>query len=518
MPIVRSGSTLMPGDGAADDERADALRPGRAGAREDDVDAAHAGVADEALLPVEEPHVAVALGARLERRRVGADARLGQRVRAVHRAVDEGRQPPPLLLLTAGEHDRQRDELHIGRHQRNRPRHLRELLDEGAERDLGLAAAAVLHRHGEREEALARERAVDVVRVVAVLVDLAHARTHLVEHHAAQVLTERSLLVGQPPHAPLLPVRRSCGAITRMDAVDPRARLTALLGFAIPERPPTLQVVAREVRAGYVEHRVAFAGAEGDVPAFLLLPFGAGPFAGVVAHHQHNSEWHWGKSEVAGRAGNPLQAFGPALARRGVAVLAPDAVGFEDRRATGPGIEPDDRDGPQHFNEMSYRLVAGRLLMTTVLGDAAAALSALRAHPAVDADRVGVVGHSYGGNTTLFHAALDERLRFAAASGAACTYRRRMADRTGIELAQIVPGIVEVADIDDVAGLIAPRPLLLVSAPKDPYSADADAIEAAVADRFPAGALQHARFPGGHALTPERFGLIVDWLAARAAA
>jgi dienelactone hydrolase len=303
-----------------------------------------------------------------------------------------------------------------------------------------------------------------------------------------------------------------------MDAVDLRARLTALLHFAVPDRPSQLEVVSSEARDGYVEHRVAFAGAEGDVPAFLLLPVGDGPFPGVIAHHQHNSEWHWGKSEVAGLGGNPLQAFGPALARRGVAVLAPDAVGFEDRRATGAGVEPDDRDGPQHFNEMSYRLVAGRLLMTTVLRDAAAALSALSAEPAVDGARVGVLGHSYGGNTTLFHAAIDERVRFAAASGAACTYRRRIADRTGIELAQIVPGILALADIDDVVGLIAPRPLLLVSAPDDPYSADADAIEAAVADRFPAGALRHVRFPGGHALTPERFALIVDWLAARAAA
>jgi dienelactone hydrolase len=303
-----------------------------------------------------------------------------------------------------------------------------------------------------------------------------------------------------------------------MSAIDLRARLTALLDFAVPDRPPEPEVLAVTPRDGFTEQRVAFAGAEGPVPAYLLLPDRDGPLPGVVAYHQHHSQWHWGKSEVAGRAGDPLQAFGPALARRGVAVLAPDAVGFEDRRATGPGIEPADADGPQHHNEMSYRLVEGRLLMTTVLRDAAAALSVLAAHAAVDRARVGVLGHSYGGNTTLFHAALDERVRFAAASGAACTYRRRMADRTGIELAQIVPGILALGDIDDVVGLIAPRPLLLVSAPGDIYSADADAIEAAVAPRFPQGALEHGRFAGGHALTQERFALIVDWVAARAAA
>jgi dienelactone hydrolase len=303
-----------------------------------------------------------------------------------------------------------------------------------------------------------------------------------------------------------------------MAAPDLRARLAALLRFALPAEPPAVEVVERGARDGYVEERIVFAGAEGEVPAYRLVPDAAGAFPGVVAFHQHNSEWHLGKSEVAGRAGNPLQAFGPALARRGVAVLAPDAVGFEDRRASGPGVEPRDRDGPQHHNEMAYRLVAGGLLGTTVLRDAAAALSVLRADPRVIGRAVGALGHSYGGNTTLFHAALDERVAFACASGAACTYRRRMADRTQIELASIVPGILEVSDLDDVAGLIAPRPLLLVSAPDDPYSADADAIAAKIAPRFPAGALRHARFDGGHALTRERFELIVDWVVERAAA
>jgi dienelactone hydrolase len=307
-----------------------------------------------------------------------------------------------------------------------------------------------------------------------------------------------------------------------MAAADVRERLTALLDFATPAAPPTLDVRATTPRDGYAEHEVAFTGAEGAVPAYLLVPDGAREAGArcpaVVVHHQHHSQWHLGKSEVVGRAGDPLQAFGPALARRGVVVLAPDAPGFEDRRASGPGIEPRDGDGRQHMNEMAYRLVAGGLLMTTVLRDAAAALSVLAAHRAVDPARVGVAGHSYGGNTTLFHAALDDRVRFACAGGAACTYRRRMADRTGIELAQIVPGIVEVADIDDVAGLIAPRPLLLVSAPDDVYSADADAIERAIAPRFPSGMLRHTRFTGGHALTPERFALIVDWVAETAGA
>jgi dienelactone hydrolase len=300
-----------------------------------------------------------------------------------------------------------------------------------------------------------------------------------------------------------------------MTAEELRGRVAALLRFEAPPAAGPPRTLERRACDGYAEELVRFAGHRGEpVPAYLLLPDGPGPFPAVVAHHQHHSRFHLGKSEVAGRAGDPLQAFGPALARRGVAVLAPDAIAFEDRRVLATGIEPADGDGPQHHNEMSYRLVRGELLMTTVLGDAAAALSALGAHPAVDAGRLGVMGHSYGGNTTLFHAALDERVRFAAASGSACTYRRRMADRTQIELAQIVPGILALADIDDVVGLIAPRPLLLVSATDDRYSADANEIARAVGPAYPE--LRHARYVGGHDVTAERFELIVDWVAGAA--
>jgi dienelactone hydrolase len=129
---------------------------------------------------------------------------------------------------------------------------------------------------------------------------------------------------------------------------------------------------------------------------------------------------------------------------------------------------------------MTYRLVSGRLLATTVLGDAACGLSALLADPRVDSSKLGVVGHSNGGYMTILLAALDERVSFACAGGSACSYGRRMLDRTGIELSQSIPGILNLTDIDGLLGLIAPRPLLLLSATEDRYSADAPEVVQAV--------------------------------------
>ena len=111
--------------------------------------------------------------------------------------------------------------------------------------------------------------------------------------------------------------------------------------------------------------------------------------------------------------------------------------------------------------------------MCTVLADAAAAHSVLTGLDGVDETRIGALGHSMGGASVLLHAALDERLAFAVVSGSACTYRERMARGIGVECAQAIPGLLELGDLDDIAPLVAPRPLLLCSVDQDKYSWDA---------------------------------------------
>jgi dienelactone hydrolase len=302
-----------------------------------------------------------------------------------------------------------------------------------------------------------------------------------------------------------------------MDAESLRRRLTELLGFAVPARPELVLDATRQ-REGYVEQAVSFTGDEGEVPALLLIPdHPCG--AGVVVHHQHHSQWQFGKSEVAGLCGDAWQAFGPALAREGVTVLAHDAIGFEDRRPGPRGTDARASDANDYFNTMCYRLVRGRPLMCTVLADAAAAHSVLAGLDEVDETRIGALGHSMGGASVLLHAALDERIAFAVVSGSACTYRERMARGIGVEYAQVIPGLLELGDLDDIAPLIAPRPLLLCSADKDEYSWDAPRIAEAAAHAYrsagAAEAMRHFRARGEHALTEERFEAVVEWAIAR---
>jgi hypothetical protein len=224
-----------------------------------------------------------------------------------------------------------------------------------------------------------------------------------------------------------------------------------------------------------------------------------------------------GKSEVCGLAGDPLQAFGPALARRGFFVLSPDSICFEDRRTGATGILPIENDGDflQHYNEMCYRLIRGDTLQRSVVSDAMAGIGVLQALDFVDQNKIGVLGHSYGGNTVLFHMAMDERISFGCASGCACTYQNRMDHNVGIEMASVIPGFCKQYDIDDLIRCIAPRKLLIVSADHDQYSRDAHDICQRARPYYEShnlgGELLHKRYHGGHAITEERFFNIVDW-------
>lgn len=287
--------------------------------------------------------------------------------------------------------------------------------------------------------------------------------------------------------------------------------LREFLGLAdpVPVAFERGEVVAGD---GFDRERIEYPGLEGDpIPAFLFTPKGRAPIGGVVVFHQHNGQFHFGKSEVAGLVGDAFQAFGPALARRGLVVLAPDAISFEDRRAAVRGVEPDDYDWLQHYSAMSYRLLDGDTLMRKCLDDAQRAVSVLLSVAGVDERRVGIAGHSYGGYTSLYHAAVDARCRFVCISGAVCSFETRRRENTGITLFEAVPGLARFIDTHDVLSAIGPRPTLVVSGTQDKYSRDADQVVAKVAGDF----ITELRVERAHALDQERFDAIVEWIVER---
>lgn len=314
-----------------------------------------------------------------------------------------------------------------------------------------------------------------------------------------------------------------------MDSV--RQHIRSFLKVSLTHPPLEVEFGSRTAEDGFARSEICYALPDGEkIAAFLFEPIGSPHIGAIVALHQHNGQWEIGKSEIAGLAGDPLQAFGPALARRGVTVLAPDCIGFESRlqRATwGTSLAPSLRKAHstpegwlQYYNLMAHRIVAGDLLIRKILKDSAAAISVLQS--LTGSQHIGVVGHSFGGSTALFLAALDTRVSFCCASGSVCSYRRKLADHTALEMSLIIPGVIAQFDFEELVCCVAPRRIFVVSSEDDPLSADAEDVFCGAMVEFERlncpTHIEHLRTPGGHALDHRRFDAIVDWLTVQAGA
>jgi dienelactone hydrolase len=92
----------------------------------------------------------------------------------------------------------------------------------------------------------------------------------------------------------------------------------------------------------------------------------------------------------------------------------------------------------------------------------------LQAQPDVDPEQIGVVGLSNGGVSTMFVAAMDDRIKLAVASGNLIMHHRMWHTNLIHCRCQYLDKLDGVLDYYDIFALIAPRPLVVQSGKKDP--------------------------------------------------
>jgi dienelactone hydrolase len=152
---------------------------------------------------------------------------------------------------------------------------------------------------------------------------------------------------------------------------------------------PVISGIATTEREGITQRkvRVQLAPAQ-ELDGYLLLPPGKGPFPAVVVPY-YDAETSVGLSE------KPLRDFAWQLARRGFVALAIGSPGGDARKpvlTNGAKCQP-----------LSYLAYLS-----------ANAWTALASMPQVDSQRIGIVGHSYGGKWALFGSCLWEKYACAA--------------------------------------------------------------------------------------------------------
>lgn len=250
-----------------------------------------------------------------------------------------------------------------------------------------------------------------------------------------------------------------------------RQQYQRCLGGPFPDLPPLLTQLRETLpKDGYRIESITYQVEVGQrVPAFLLVPHSATaqhPAPAIALWHQHNDEFHWGKSEPAGLAGNPMHHTAVALVREGYVVLCPDALGFEERQDPTGTL----KEGDYERFEFLRQVVRGRSLAWKNVLDMRRAVDYLVSRPEVITHRIGCYGHSMGSTQAWLAGPLDDRLSCIVGNCCLPTYEAIEREHLVHCFANFVPGWTRFGDTPEIAALIAPRVLHLNFGEQDPGS------------------------------------------------
>jgi dienelactone hydrolase len=251
-----------------------------------------------------------------------------------------------------------------------------------------------------------------------------------------------------------------------MSKPDLRKKLLQCLGGPWPDpcdlRPMVAEVVQKD---GYRIESLTYQSELGDrIPALLMVPDGIDaqhPAPAVAVWHQHNGQWHLGKSEPAGLAGNPMHHTGLALVREGYVVLCPDALCFEGRQDSRLK-----RGDFERFEFLRY-VVAGKCMAWKNILDMRRAVDYLCSRPEVQREQIGCYGHSMGSTHAWLVGPWEPRLKCLVGNCCLPTYAAIQRTKLLHCFPNFIPGWRQYGDTPDIAALIAPRPLHLNFGEKD---------------------------------------------------
>ncbi len=253
---------------------------------------------------------------------------------------------------------------------------------------------------------------------------------------------------------------------------EARCKLADLLGCPLLDRTgrPPLDVRTlwkRESDLGTIEKIVFTSQPGAHVPAYVCLPADADPpYTFFLCLQGHTTGMH-NSIAVSPDETEPIapegdRDFALGCLRRGIAALCIEQRSFGERQEACIS---------QPMDYLCHQAAMHALLLgTTLLGervfDVDRAIDYLQQRGDADMARLGCMGNSGGGMTALFAAAILDRIRCVLPS---CCFSTLAASllATWHCVCNYVPGLAEMMDMGDVAGLVAPRPLVIVNGAKD---------------------------------------------------
>lgn len=249
-----------------------------------------------------------------------------------------------------------------------------------------------------------------------------------------------------------------------------RKKVAELTGL-VPRRPLPLKVRSiwkRKHPLGRIEKIVFASEPCADVPAYVCLPDNAQPpYTFLICLQGHSTGAHVSIAVDREDDTKPLTVqgdrdFGLGCMARGFAALCIEQRSFGYRR------ELRQKQISSHgcHDAAMHALMLGTTLLAERVHDVDRAIDYLATRDDVAMDRVGVMGNSGGGTISLFSAALLPRIAFAMPSCYFCTFRDSIMSIYHCS-DNYVPGLLKYAEMPDVMGLFAPKPVVLVAGRKD---------------------------------------------------
>jgi len=175
-------------------------------------------------------------------------------------------------------------------------------------------------------------------------------------------------------------------------------------------------------------------------------------YAGNYENEEEYREMAEGERDVA------VQAV-----REGYLAIAPTARGFGKTRT-----EDDQKQNVTSScrTELLHDLLVGRTPIGVRCWDISRLIDWAFANLNVDQKRIAITGNSGGGTVSLFAAAVDERIGIAIPSCYFCTFAGSIGSIHHCDC-NYIPGMLELGEMYDVAGLIAPRPFRAIAGKED---------------------------------------------------
>ena len=156
-------------------------------------------------------------------------------------------------------------------------------------------------------------------------------------------------------------------------------------------KEPKIEYLTKELREDFTQHqvRVEIAPEQQTVNGYLLVPDGTRLFPAMLVVYYD--------AETAAGLGKELRDFGYQLTRRGFVTLSIGTPEFSSLRAPYKPLYESGRDQPplQPLSALAY-----------VAANCHTALASL---PHVDPNRIGIIGHSYGGKWAMFASCLYDK-------------------------------------------------------------------------------------------------------------